>query len=346
MSIIKVAIAQIAPDYMNKEGTINRACKAIEDAAKQGAKLIVFPEAFIPGYPYWRGILPISKWTEMMVEYYKNSVNVKTDLESIKDISREREISIVLGISEKDPREGSRSLYNSLVFINEKGKITNVHRKVMPTHGERMIWKMGDGTTLRISSLSGIRVGGLVCYENHMNIIKAVLQSMGEEIHIAVWPGYWVQEGHPGAKRRFDPSKDEISKCDIDSAIREYAFEAQAFVVSANMYMPSDLIAEYQFDIAAGGSSVVNPAGLYIVKPQINEEKIIVAEISTDEILAVKAYFDSLGHYTRWDIASILYRAKERKPIERKALGLRDETIDIGFEKFEKLIKRLKLKDK
>jgi len=342
MGLIKVAIGQIAPDYMNKEGTINRACRAIEDAAKEGAKLIAFPETFIPGYPYWRGVLPISKWTDLMVEYYKNSVDIKTDLESIKDIARERGISVVLGVSERDPREGSKSMYNSLVFIDENGRVVNVHRKVMPTHGERMVWKLGDGTDLRISKLNGMRVGGLICYENHMNLIKTTLQLMGEEIHVAVWPGYWIQDVHPGNKRRFDPSKDDISKCDIDSAIREYAFEAQSFVLSANMYLPSDLISSYGFDIAAGGSSVVNPAGLYIVRPQINEEKLIVAEINTDEILAVKAYFDSLGHYTRWDIASILYKAEEREAIIWKVLERLEKEGKLGTKVIENILNKLK----
>jgi Predicted amidohydrolase len=335
--MVKVAVAQVSPDYMNKEGTIDKACKVIEEAGKEGAKVIAFPETFIPGYPYWRGLLPIHKWTDMMVQYYKNSVEVNKDLESVKDVARERNISVVLGVSERDPRKGSKSMFNSLVFINEDGKIKGVHRKVMPTHGERMVWEMGDGSDLRIYRLSGLRVGGLVCYENHMNLIKATMQLMGEEIHVAAWPGYWIQEVHPGNKRRFDPSKDEFSKCDIDSAIREYAFESQSFVLSANMYLPPDLVSQYQFDIAAGGSSIVNPAGLYVVKPQINEEKIIYADINLDEILAVKAYFDSLGHYTRWDISRIFYTRQKMYPIIRgevkeKLLERVSETMEVKKE--------------
>ena len=325
MEKVGISVAQISPEYMDREGSVEKACRAIEEAGRKGAKLIVFPETFIPGYPYWRSVTPGFRWAEYMVEYQKNSVRIPEDLAPVLDASKEASVSVVLGVSELDKTPGSLTLYNTVVFIDSEGNFLGKHRKLMPTHGERMVWGLGDGTDLRTYKTDVGNVSGLICYENHMTPFKSLLAVMGEEIHAALWPGYWVAEKHTANKRRFDPEKDKIWSCDIDAAVREYAFETQTFVLSANMYLPSDILPEGAFDIAAGGSSVVNPSGLYLVEPVIDEEKLIFAELDPEERLATKAYFDCVGHYSRWDVVQIVYRARRNVPIE--VAELRSEEI-------------------
>jgi amidase/nitrilase len=175
----------------------------------------------------------------------------------------------------------------------------------MPTHQERVIWGRGDPATLTTHDTDLGRVGGLICYENHMTLPKAGLCAMGEEIHAAVWPGFWTQNGHPGDKARA-ASADARDTCDIYPAVREYAFETQSFVVSCSAYMSEETPVgfddeELGFSVAAGGSMLVNPAGIVKAGPVVGEEALLTAEFHRDERRATKAYFDAVGHYTRWD---------------------------------------------
>lgn len=313
--VTKVAVVQLAPDYMNLEGTLDIVCGAVERAGKK-ADVIVFPETFVPGYPYWRNATPGSKWAKYMVEYQKNSVRIPDDLECVLESARDLNVHVVLGVSESDTMPGSLTLYNTIVFIDSNGTVIGRHRKLMPTHGERMVWGLGDGADLRTYDTEFGKIGGLICYENHMTPVKSLLALMGEEIHAALWPGYWAAEKHTANKRRFDPSRDSIASCDIDCAVREYAFETQTFVISANMFLEPDVLPEGAFDIAAGGSAVVNPSGLYIQEPVFDRETIIYAELDPVDRLATKAYFDCIGHYARWDVVRLLYRARRNVPVE------------------------------
>jgi amidase/nitrilase len=149
---VKVAAAQISPIFMNKEATIDKACKTIEEAGGKGARLVVFSETFVPGYPYWRGLQPISKWSDKMVEYQKNSIEIpSSDTELLCDAAREANIVVALGCSEMSDRLGSETLYNTILFIDNFGEILGRHRKLMPTHAERSIWGMGDANITCLS---------------------------------------------------------------------------------------------------------------------------------------------------------------------------------------------------
>ncbi len=315
---VKVAAAQVSPIYMQKEATLDKACKMIEEAGRKGAQLVVFPETFVPGYPYWRGILPISRWSELMVQYQKNAVRIPSeDTDVLGDAAKRAGAYCVVGCTELDDRTGSETLYNTLVFISDEGEILGRHRKLMPTHGERTVWGMGDAEDLQVFDSRLGRLGGLVCYENHMTLLKAALAVKGEEIHCAVWPGWWVMDRHPGAKRRFRVGQDSADLCDISPAIREYAFETQTFVISVSTYHRSDELPDEckGFDIAAGGSAVVNPAGLFIGGPVFDSETILYSTLDADERRATKAYFDALGHYSRWDVVRLDLTREGRSPL-------------------------------
>ena len=302
----KVGIAQISSVLMNKEETIEKACRYIEEAGRKKIDILVFPETYIPCYPYWRGISPVSKWSDLMVEYHNNSLLIPgkgTDIlcESVKDAN----LICVMGCSEVANLTGSETLYNTLLFIDRNGKILGKHRKLMPTHAERMIWGNGDGRDIRVFDTEVGCLGGLICYENHMTLSKYALAAKGEEIHCAVWPGWWVMERHPGNKKKFRSGMDQ-HRCDIEHAIREYAFETQTFVISASgLAIEGEIPDEWNFEQASGGSFIVNPAGEIIKGPIFEKECIICADINFRDRLLTKAYFDALGHYSRWDILNL-----------------------------------------
>ncbi|MFW6385358.1 MAG: carbon-nitrogen hydrolase family protein [Halodesulfurarchaeum sp.] len=302
--------AQVEPVYHDKEGTLDRTVEWIEKAGKEGTDIVVFPETYFPGYPYWRGSVSIPRWTDLMVDLQKNSLHVDDDaVEKIGEAAKEADTIVVLGANELDDRPGSDTLYNSIFYFDRTGELMGRHRKLMPTHEERAIWGRGDPGSLRTYDTDVGTLGGLICYENHMTLSKAALAAMGEEIHAAVWPGFWEQHGHPGDKTRAQ-GKEAIETCDIYSAVREYAFETQSFVASTGMYLSEDVPGDIEseelgFNVAAGGSMLVNPAGIVKAGPLIGEEGLLTAEFSRDERRATKAYFDAVGHYQRWDAVNL-----------------------------------------
>ena len=343
---VKVAVAQVSPVFMNKEATIDKACRAMEEAGKNGAELIVFSETFIPGYPYWRGTNPISKWSENQIEYMKNSISIPSqDTEILGDAARDAGLVSVIGCTELSDLRGSNTLYNTILFFGKKGELLGKHRKLMPTHGERTVWDHGDSRDLKVFDTSVGTVGGLICYEHHMTLLKAAMAYLGEEIHCALWDGYWVMDWHPGKKRRFQEG-DDYHLCDIEYACKEYAMETQSFVLSACQYIPDEDMPDdtKDFNIASGGSSILNPAGVYIVEPVFNKETILYATLDQDDRRHTKAYIDALGHYARWDVLRLDIRGEPNQPFtqipeipNRKIKEITDK-YDIDPDKLSKML--------
>jgi nitrilase len=312
--------AQVEPVYHDKEGTLDKTCSWIEQAGEAGADLVVFPETYFPGYPYWRGSVSIPRWSELMVDLQKHSLHVDdAAIEIIGDAVAEADLTLVLGTNERSDRPGSETLYNSLFYFDHTGDLIGRHRKLMPTHEERAIWGRGDPSSLETYETAIGQLGGLICYENHMTLSKAALMAKGEAIHAAVWPGFWDQHTHPGDKTRAT-NREAMETCDIYPAVREYAFETQSFVVSASAYMSEDRPDgfsedELGFNVGAGGSMLVNPAGIVKAGPLIEEEGLLTAEFDRDERRATKAYFDAMGHYSRWDAVSLDVSQDSLEPI-------------------------------
>jgi nitrilase len=314
---VKVAAVQTGPVFMDKKRTIEKFAGLIEKAGEEGAELIVFPETAIPGYPYWRdnfGYLSPEKeknWRETVLDYHNNSVRIQSeDTDLLRKAAAKANAHCVIGISEIDDRLGSSTLYNTMLFLNRKGEVLGRHRKVMPTYQERIFWGRGDASDVAVFDTDIGRLGGLICYENHVTLAKAAMAMKGEEIHVAQWPG-WNRSGNGG----------KIHMNNIDSAVREYAFETQTFVVSSSMYFPEKEVPDTfpykeqsNWGLAMGGSSIVNPFGQYIVEPVFNQETIIYAEIDFDDRIVAKNIFDTMGHYTRWDIFSLNVRENDVKP--------------------------------
>jgi amidase/nitrilase len=188
---VKVAAAQIVPAFMKKDPTVQRVCDAIHKAAANGAQLIVFPR---PSSPDIRigSLQPVSRWSQLMVEYQKNALLIPSDdTARICEAAKKANIICAVGCTELSDRPGSQTLYNTILFVDNYGKIMGRHRKLMPTHAERTVWGMGDASDLKVFDTDIGRIGGLVCFEHHITLLKAALAVKGEEIHCAVWPG-WV----------------------------------------------------------------------------------------------------------------------------------------------------------
>jgi len=343
---VKVAVAQVAPVFMDKEATIDKACRAMEEAGRKDAELIVFSETFIPGYPYWRGTNPISRWSENQIEYMKNAISVPSqDTEVLGDAAKDAGLVSVIGCTELSDLRGSNTLYNTILFFGKNGELLGKHRKLMPTHGERTVWGQGDSRDLKVFDTSVGTVGGMICYEHHMTLLKAAMAYLGEEIHCALWDGYWVMDWHPGKKRRFQVG-DDYHLCDIEYACKEYAMETQSFVLSSCQYIPDDDMPDdtKDFNIASGGSSILNPAGVYIVEPVFNKETILYATLDQDDRRHTKAYIDALGHYARWDVLRLDIRGEPNQPfskvpeIPNRKIKEIAEKYDIDPDKLSKML--------
>ncbi len=326
---VKVAVAQTAPVFMDKGQTLEKACRTIKEAGGNGAELIAFPEAFIPGYPAYYTVgyeTPPHDWTDFMIALQDNSVVIPgDDTEMLAEAARAADIHVVIGCNELDDRKGSRTVYNSLLFISREGEVLGRHRKLMPTYTERIYWGQGDGSDITAYDTDIGRIGGLVCWENHMVLARAAMVYSGQDFHIAVWPGNWkrgdekllaAEIGDPGAG------------CTVQSLIRVHAFESGAFVLSACGYLDDDDFPEkwhyvrdgnhINYDWARGGSSIVNPAGRYLFSPNFEKDAILYADCYANQIKAVKAVFDSLGHYSRWDVVKLLIDREKQEPMTEK----------------------------
>jgi amidase/nitrilase len=336
---VRVGAAQIAPRFFDKQATLEKTLQYIRLGADQGIDLLVFPETYFAAYPYWRGGVSVKRSTELTVAMQKSAIQVGDEAaRAIEAEAKKRQINCVVGCNELDDRPGSLTLYNTLLFFDrEKGYIGR-HRKLMPTHSERVYWGMGNATDIRVFDMDIGRVGGLICYEHHMTLLRAAMALEGEEIHCAVWPGWWAVERHLGDKH----AEPRSSRSDLEPAIREYAIENQAFVISSSWYLPSeaiptDLQEEMRYNLAVGGSCVLNPAGVYLAEPVFEQETIVTAIIDAEERRLAKAYFDCIGHYARADVLALQVRDEPwsttatRRFLEGSSTALRARLEEIAL---------------
>lgn len=286
-----VASVQAAPVFLNKAKTINKVCKLISEAGMNGAKLVVFPEAFIPTYPFWPkdlGFGPEKKVVmDAYMELYKNSVEVPgDDIKKIGNAAKKAKINVVLGVNE---RKGG-TLYNTILFFSNDGSLLGKHRKLMSVDSEKCIWGNGSAEDIKVFDTDIGRVGGLFCYEHHLTLAKYAMYQEGEQIHAGLWGG------HGFVKKTMDFSS------------KQYAFEGQTFVIISAIYINEDMIPD-SFPLKKltlwdypGGSGVINPRGDYIAGPIYEREEILYAEVDMEQIIRAKSVMDCAGHFSRPDI--------------------------------------------
>lgn len=309
------AVAQLEQEFFNMSTNLQKACDAIKEAGRQGADIIVFSECYLGQYPYWAQYHNASMegHAKTYLALHENAIHVKgEECAQIGKAAREAGIYVVMGCNELSDKPGSATIYNSLLFFNRNGELMGRHRKLMPTHHERLVHGQGDARDLRVYETDIGILGGLICWEHHMTLSKYTMATMGEEIHVAVWPGMW-RPGDPNKYERvMEPDYGPGFVCDAEYAIREYATETGNFVLSASGLVgeiPSewkDAIPSLQSDWGIGGSSIVAPGGQYLVEPVIGEERILYAELDFNDRRLWKSFFDPIGHYARPDVYSLL----------------------------------------
>jgi nitrilase len=312
MNTLKVALAQIAPVWFNKEKTLGKIAGKIAEAGKANCELVVFGEALVPGYPFWIALTDGAEWNstlqkEMHAHYLRNAIQIEAgELDELCNLAKEHKIAVYLGIVERAKNRGGHSLYASLVYINPQGEIKSVHRKLQPTYDERLTWSPGDGNGLQVHSLKKFTVGGLNCWENWMPLARTALYGLGEDLHVAVWPGS-------------DHNTRDIT--------RFIALESRSFVISVSGLMriedfPQDtphleqIIAKAPKILANGGSCIAGPDGNWIVAPLINTEALIIETLDFNRVLEERQNFDPVGHYSRPDVTKLVVNRQRQSILE------------------------------
>ena len=293
----KLAIVQKPPVFLNKTKTIELAVESVAEAAENGAELIVFTEAFIPGYPTWIWRLrPGGDWNlseELHERLLNNAVNIDSDdLNPLRSAAKQFQVTIVCGIEERDSKLSQSTLYNSVIIIGPGGDLLNRHRKLMPTNPERMVWGFGDASGLKVIDTPAGRIGTLLCWENYMPLARYAMYSQGIEIYIA--PTY-------------DSGDDWIS------SLQHIAREGACWVIGCGNLLrgsnfPDDfpekdsLYQDADEWVNPGDSVVIAPGGQIIAGPMREESGILYSDIDPKRVGIARRTLDVAGHYSRPDI--------------------------------------------
>jgi nitrilase len=295
-----VAAVQATPVFLDREATTDKAIKLIEQAADAGASLIVFPETFIPTYPDWVWRLPAWADSSLVRRLYAESVEVPdATTNRLAEAAAATGTYVAMGVNE---RSGG-TLYNTLLYLGPDGTIAGQHRKLMPTGGERLVWGMGDGSTLDVVQTPFGVLGGLICWENYMPLARAAMYAQGVEVYVApTWDNSdsWV------------------------STLRHIAKEGRCYVIGvAPLLRGSDVPEELRGDTYGGDddwmcrglSTIVEPGGRILAGPLEESEGILYAEVDRDRLSVERRQFDPVGHYSRPDVFRLHVDTSARQPV-------------------------------
>ncbi|OAH57373.1 nitrilase [Domibacillus aminovorans] len=308
---VKVAVVQAASVIMDGEASTQKAIDLTIEAAEKGAKIVVFPEAFIPAYP--RGLSFGTKIGSRSVEgrqdwlrYLENSIPVPGKAtDRLGGAAQKAGVYLMIGVIERDQETSGGTLYCTVLFFGPDGTLLGKHRKLKPTAAERIVWGEGDGSTLPVFDTPYGKMGALICWENYMPLARAAMYAKGVQIYIA-------------------PTAD--SRDLWQSTIRHIAAEGRCFVLSCNQYVtkdmyPTDLVcydelASSPDEMCTGGSAIVGPLGDYIAEPVYGREDIIIADINLQDIALSQFDFDVTGHYSRPDVFQLTVNEEKKENVK------------------------------
>lgn len=312
METIKVGLVQMAPIWLNREETLMKVEGFIHQAGKENCQLAVFGEAILPGYPFWVERTDGARFNsqvqkEIHAHYQNQAVQIEAGhLDSICKTARKQKIAVYLGTIERPVDRGGHSLYCSLVYINPLGEIGSVHRKLMPTYEERLVWSTGDGHGLQVHPLGPFTVGGLNCWENWMPLSRTALYGMGEDLHVAVWPG--------SQRNTYDITKF------IAKESRSYVISVSGLMRRSDITpdLPHSQLMQDNFEEipADGGSCLAGPDGEWVIEPIVGEKGLFTAEISHQRIREERHNFDPAGHYGRPDVTHLVVNRVRQSLLE------------------------------
>lgn len=310
---LKVAVVQAAPVLFDREATVAKALRLVQETAAAKPGLILFPEAFIPAYPRGlsfgnvvgsRTLAGRRTWER----YWANAIDVPgPETETLGAAAREAQVYLAVGVIERDSRFSGGTLFCTLLYFGPDGQLLGKHRKLKPTAGERLIWGEGDGSTMPVFSTPFGKLGGLICWENYMPLARTAMYAKGVEIYLA-------------------PTAD--ARDSWHATLRHIACEGRCFVlgcnqfVTKNMYPPDlegieDLVAQPEV-LCRGGSAVVSPLGDVLAGPLYGEEGVLFADLDLGEVARSKIDFDAVGHYARPDVFQLIVNERPAPPVAFK----------------------------
>jgi predicted amidohydrolase len=306
---VAIAQAEVAPDL---ETGLRRTAELAREAADRGARLVAFPETWLPGYPVWLDVCrDAALWDHgptkaVFARMARDSVAVPGPAASaLAEAARAAGVTLVVGVSERvEAGPGRGTLFNTLLTFGPDGRLLNHHRKLVPTYTERLVWGPGDAEGLRAVDTPAGRVGSLVCWEHWMPLARQALHDSGEDVHVAVWPT--AHEMHQVASR-------------------QYAFEGRCFVLAVGALMrASALPPELETHpgripspgewVLRGGSAIIGPDGKYVVEPVYDEPRLIIADLDLGRIREESMTLDVTGHYARAELFDFAPRRTGRRP--------------------------------
>jgi nitrilase len=307
--MMRVAAVQIAPVFLDAEATLAKAIEWLEKAAGNGAEFVVFPEAFVPSYPSWAGTSGASEWINPLQSavherYVSQSLySDGPELAAVAEAASRLGTFVYFGFAERSCTGGT--VYATLAAVHPDKGVVGLHRKLQPTHHERVVWGPGDGRGLEVHDFQGVRVGGLNCWENWMPLARYAMYAQGEQIHAMTWPGHTMLTG------------------DIT---RFLAMEGRVFAVSSGALlrdrdvpddfpMKKELFARGDVNLD-GGSMIVGPDGQVLAPPVSGEETILYADCDLSQIEKERQYFDPAGHYGRTDVFKLSVSRRRLEPVD------------------------------
>lgn len=291
---IRAAAVQIAPVLRSREGTMDKVLSAIARAAGEGARLIVFPETFVPYYPYFSFILPPVAMGGEHMKLYEEAVSVPSAAtEAVAAAARDHDIVVVLGVNERD----HGSIYNAQLIFDADGTLALKRRKITPTYHERMVWGQGDASGLKVVPTAAGRIGALACWEHYNPLARYALMAQHEQIHVSQFPGSMVGQ---------------IFADQMEVTIRHHALESGCFVVNATAWLTNEQIADITPAPAMqkalrGGccTAIISPEGAHLCDKISEGEGIAIADLDFKLITKRKRMMDSVGHYARPELLSL-----------------------------------------
>ncbi|WP_338845140.1 carbon-nitrogen hydrolase family protein [Massilia sp. W12] len=318
MPVCKVAAMHVAPVFLDKNATTQKALALIEEAARNGAQLIAFPESFIPAFPVWAGLWAPIHNHDLFARMVAHSLETPgPEIALIAAAARRYQVFISIGISEKNP-VSSGGIWNSNLLISDEGRLLSHHRKLMPTFYEKLVWAPGDGAGLQVAATRLGRIGMLICGENTNPLARYALLAQGEQIHIATWPSVWPTKT-PGENGNYD----NLAANRIRLAA--HAFEGKLFGISCAGFMDKamrDFLVQRDPAVAAildhtpqAASMFVDPTGAQIGDCLQKEEGIAYCTMDLQQCVEPKQLHDVVGYYNRFDIFDVRVDRSRKKPI-------------------------------
>ena len=300
INIVRAAAAQLSPSLEKASLTLEKVLGAIDDAAARGAQLIVFPETFVPYYPYFSFVqTPMQSGKEHMRLYEQAVVIPSAITSAVAERAKTKSMVVVLGVNERD----HGTLYNTQLVFDADGELILKRRKITPTFHERMIWGQGDAAGLKVVESQAGRIGALACWEHYNPLARYALMTQHEQIHCSQFPGSLVGP---------------IFGEQIEVSIRHHALESGCFVVNSTGWLSDQQIESITSDknLQKGlrngcMTTIISPDGSHLCEPLTQGEGIVIADLDMSLITKRKRMMDSVGHYSRPELLSLLINEQE-----------------------------------